>query len=44
MGAGGGLEEVVKEAGDGEGSDAADCGGDGGEVGAGADAVGDVAF
>jgi len=34
---GGGLEEVVEEAGDGEGADTADCGGDGGEVGAGAD-------
>lgn len=43
-GFGGGLDEVIKEAGDGEGADAADFGGDGSEVGAVADVVGDVAF
>ena len=40
----GGLEDVVEEAGDSEGADAADFGGDGGEVVAVADCVGDVAF
>lgn len=35
---------MVEEAGDGEGTDAADFGGDGGEVGAVAEAVGDIAF
>ncbi len=39
-----GLEDMIKKAGDGEGADAADLGGDGGEVGAAADNVGDIAF
>ncbi len=39
-----GLEDMVKKAGDSEGADAADLGGDGGEVGAVADSVGDIAF
>ncbi len=39
-----GLEDMVEKAGDGEGADAADLGGDGGEVGTAADSVGDIAF
>jgi len=35
---------MVEEAGDGEGADAASGGGDGGEVGATMDVVGDIAF
>ena len=38
------LNDVVEEAGDGEGADAAGGGGDGGEVGATMDVVGDIAF
>ena len=40
---GGGLDDVVEEAGDGERADAADGGSDGGEVGAGSDVAFDVA-
>ncbi len=39
-----GLDDVVEEAGDGEGTDAAGDGSDGGEVGSFADCVGNVAF
>ena len=38
------LDDVVEEAGDGEGADAAGDGGEGGEVGSAADFVREVAF
>ena len=38
------LDDVVEEAGDGEGADAASDGGEGGEVGSLADFVGEIAF
>ena len=38
------LDNVVEEAGDGEGADAAGDGSDGGEVGAISNVIGDVAF
>lgn len=38
------LNDMVKETSDGEGADATEFGGDGGEICAGADAVRDVAF
>ena len=38
------LDDVVEEAGDGEGADAAGDGGEGGEVGSLADFVGEIAF
>ena len=40
----GGGDDMVKEAGDGEGADAADFGGDGGEVSTVSDFVGEVAL
>lgn len=38
------LNHMVKKAGDGKGADTAFFGSNGGEVGAGADGVGDIAF
>lgn len=39
-----GLDDVVEEAGDGEGADTAGSGGESRKVGAGADLIGEVAF